>query len=456
MGWLFYGAIVLAISVLIGSHLGRFREAYTEMTGMMAGMTMGMLNGFLLGYSAAAATNSMFWGNAFGIMLGLALGAFFGRAGGLMGIMDGAMGGVMGGSMGAMLAVMVVFPREGLFWTAALLGVIYIAGMVGLVVLIEQSAPGHEALHRLMPLFTRAVATEASEEAEAVSRRASSKSTTSSKERTMERRLVNYYDLLDVYPDALDDEIEEAYLEKLESANDAMAERLERAVIVLTNPQKRRAYDLKLGQSVPAVASSYNRATVRTAPQNAPTHEQVTARPAGTGRSSYGSGNGAAGAIGNGSSSARPQGQGYAQQTAVQARTAQNSKRTKSANAAKGNKERSRQQVRYTRTPQPVQQNTALSISWVTGLVVALVILALGWWAMSGSTGAGARVPSPNSEAATQLEAQAVVAPIGADGKQTLDLVINSNTISYEPSVIKVKQGVPVRFNLSIKGPDPG
>lgn len=169
MIWLLYMAAVLLVSGMVGLHLGRFRAAYTEMTGMMAGMTMGMLNGFLLGFGAAAAASAfslgpaMFWGNAVGIGLGLALGAYFGRAGGLMGVMDGAMGGLMGGSMGAMLAVMLSFPDWALLGTAALLGVVYLAGMFGLVLLIERSAPAHAALHRLAPWFTRAVAAEVAE-----------------------------------------------------------------------------------------------------------------------------------------------------------------------------------------------------------------------------------------------------------------------------------------------------
>ena len=54
------------------------------------------------------------------------------------------------------------------------------------------------------------------------------------------------------------------------------------------------------------------------------------------------------------------------------------------------------------------------------------------------------------------LQAQAVTAPVGADGVQTLDLVVNGTTMSYKPGVIQVKQGVPVRFNLSVEGRDPG
>lgn len=50
--------------------------------------------------------------------------------------------------------------------------------------------------------------------------------------------------------------------------------------------------------------------------------------------------------------------------------------------------------------------------------------------------------------------AQAVAAPV-VDGVQTLDVLLNGDTFQYEPKTIKVKQGVPVRFNLSVKG-DPG
>ncbi len=45
---------------------------------------------------------------------------------------------------------------------------------------------------------------------------------------------------------------------------------------------------------------------------------------------------------------------------------------------------------------------------------------------------------------------------MGADGKQTLDVVLNSATFQYEPKVVKVKQGAPVQFNLSVINGDPG
>jgi hypothetical protein len=235
MGWLLYAVGVLLLSGVIGAHLGRFRAAYTEMTGMMAGMTMGMLNGFLLGYAAAAATmpNGMFWGNLLGILLGLTLGSYFGRAGGLMGVMDGAMGGVMGGSMGAMLAVMLHFPDWAEFWTAVLLASIYLAGMAGLVVLIEQSAPEHAALHRLAPMFTRAVATEVTA-IQAAERVASGQGP------------VNYYEMLDIPVRASVTQIATAYSAYVVDADDHARAVADQALATLTNPQQRARYDREL------------------------------------------------------------------------------------------------------------------------------------------------------------------------------------------------------------------
>jgi plastocyanin len=60
-------------------------------------------------------------------------------------------------------------------------------------------------------------------------------------------------------------------------------------------------------------------------------------------------------------------------------------------------------------------------------------------------------------ETQAQLEQQAVTARIEAGGKQqTADVVLNSATFQYEPKVIKVKKGTPVRFNLSVINGDPG
>ncbi len=61
-----------------------------------------------------------------------------------------------------------------------------------------------------------------------------------------------------------------------------------------------------------------------------------------------------------------------------------------------------------------------------------------------------------SGETQAQLDQIAVVAPVGADGKQTIDVVLDSATFQYKPKAIKVKQGVPVHFNLSVENGDPG
>ncbi len=335
MIWLLYMAAVLLLSGMVGLHLGRFRAAYTEMTGMMAGMMMGMLNGFLLGFGAAAAVTAftlgpaMFWGNMVGIVLGLGLGAYFGRAGGLIGIMDGAMGGVMGGSMGAMLAVMVSFPEWAMLGTAALLGAVYLAGMFGLVLLIEQSAPERAALHRLAPWFTRAVAAEVAEVTAAAAGMAAGGGTTAA------------------------------------------------------------------APARPAVRS--------------PAGLRPVVRPP--------------------VSSAAP--------------------------------------ARLLSVPSPTAQpliwgGIMLAILLVLG---ALVLLTTPRTSTLGSTANGAALPALSGQTDSgatlppafveKLQGQATAAPV-QDGRQTLGVVVNGDTMSYKPSVIKVKVGMPVHFSLSVEGRDPG
>jgi hypothetical protein len=366
--WIIYIAATLLISVLVGMHLGRFRDAYTEMTGMMAGMTMGMLNGFLLGYAAAAITGAMFWGNLFGILMGLSLGAYFGRAGSLMGVMDGAMGGVMGGSMGAMLMVMLVWPPF-IMWTAALLAAIYLAGMFGLVLLIERSAPEHAALHRLMPIFTRAVAIEALEAQGQAS--ATPHSLT----------VPNYYALLDIRPQAHSEEITQAYLKHLATTDETGVQQLEIALSTLTHPARREAYDRLL-------AASKAKATLESPAPEIPTY------------------------------------QARLEQTAEKA-------------------------------------HREAPISWV-GVVtaIAIVVILAGWWLSNQAARPGASsFANPlnlPADFVQNLEAKAAVVPMQADGTQSLDLVVNGDTMSYKPNVIKVQKGVPVHINLSTEGRDPG
>lgn len=518
MGWIIYAVVVLAISGLIGMHLGRFREVYTEMLGMMVGMTMGMLNGFLLGYAAAAVTNSMFWGNLAGILLGLVLGVYFGRPGGLMGVMDGSMGGVMGGSMGAMLSVMVAFPRDAQVWTGALLGGMYVAGMGSLVVLIERSAPGHAAFHRLTPFLARAISMEIAEAVDEAGGRVgaagypastSGRSKAASENQERPRRLVNYYALLGVPQDASSDDIAEAYLARIDNSDDADRDRLERALAALTDSKKRETYDFRLAESqsltsesrivstplsagsngssgradccpppkqkkletgAGAIAASLpptragNEATAKIAPQvPRAVQSAIPPRPAGSSKASQGpqgdqrgsgvrpggSGAGAGGSQNNGARGASP------------AQKQGGSKQAKGGGQRQsGGRAPQKQQVRYSHAP---QERRSSPISWVGGLAALVILVALGWGLMTAAGGAGVRGGSGGSiqsgasgQTLAQLDAQAVVAPVGTDGKQTMDVVLDSAAFQYKPSVIKVKQGVPVHFNLSVINGDPG
>jgi hypothetical protein len=99
-------------------------------------------------------------------------------------------------------------------------------------------------------------------------------------------------------------------------------------------------------------------------------------------------------------------------------------------------------------------ENKVISVPRIGGLLFLLVAGLFGWWALSSSVPAAPAAPTSSEQVA--LEAEAVTAPIGQDGKQTLDLAVNGDTWGYEPNVIKVKQGVPVHINLSTKGADPG
>jgi hypothetical protein len=421
--------IVLIASGVIGLHLGRFREAYTEMTGMMAGMTMGMLNGFLLGYTVAAAaatifagtfigtaTGSLFWGNLAGILLGALMGVYFGRAGGLMGMMDGGMGGVMGGSMGAMLAAMLTFPEGLLLWTGVLLAVVYVVGMGALVVLIEKSAPGHEALHWLAPHFTRAVAEEA-DEAEAA---------------RIGRQMPNYYDFFDVEWGASEAKITDAYLEKLAEGNEEELRWAERALAILTDSRKRDIYDKQLKVSLgrgDCCPPPKRRKSAGDAATPAPTPIATTARSATV------------------TAAVKP------------------AKATVTVPVSTKGKSKSAPQSRQNGQSKPARQSRQVRKEGIGagplmgaalgGLLV--VGLFLVWTLMQGSTlegytDNGSRLPD---DFVAKLETQAVEAPL-SDGKQTLDVAVDAPTMSYNPSVIKVKKGMPVHFNLSAPNGDPG
>lgn len=338
-------------------------------------------------------------------------------------------------------------------------------------------------------MFTRAMAIEASEEAEAAQQSYASHTGANP---SKQRKLVDYYALLDVPRSAGEDHIREAYLAKIDEADEGDWERLERAVDVLTNIKKRQAYDQRLNENQTAQAApaedergdSYtpprqrkpDTAAIMAAASRTATQERSTVRLSTeetrqdgaqgqgplTGRSA-GRGNSASASQARGSqersistSVKGGQARGANQKQADQAgrNSKQGTARQGRINGQRDGQAVREQPVRYTRT----QQQSTLSISWVGGLAILVILGALGWWAVTSINGGGAGPIDPGTQ--SQLEAdlgtQAIVAPIAADGKQTLDLVVDGDTMSYEPKGIKVKQGVPVRFNLSVKGRDPG
>jgi hypothetical protein len=395
MIWILYGVAALAITGLAGFHLARFRHVYTEMNGMMIGMTMGMLNGFLLGYAAAGIFSSMFWGNMLGVLLGTALGIYFGRAGGLMGVMDGGMAGLMGGSMSAMLMLMLVW-RDAIAWTALLLALVYLAGMIGLVVLIEQADPEQAILLPFWSSLTRSSASR------------------SARPSTLRRAPIDdYYTFLGIPLKATGEEITAAYLNQLSIADDATIARAERAYSILTDPKRRAVYDARLAS---------NQAAGDCCPPARAKQPQPVSAP-----------------------------------VSVKQSRAANAKQPHSTKVAAATRPSSR--------PSPRKQPRKESpISWV-GVVVAfgIVTTLVIWWLATQAptsistanafTDNGRSLPA---EFVNKLQAGAVDVPIAADGRQSLPFVVNGTSMSYKPPVLRVKQGVPVHFDLSVEGRDPG
>jgi curved DNA-binding protein CbpA len=477
IGWLLYIGVILAVSGLIGAHLGRFREAYTEMTGMMAGMTMGMLNGFVLGFGSASATNSMFWGNLFGILLGLALGIYFGRPGGLMGIMDGGMGGVMGGSMGAMLSVMIAFPQYGQLLTAALLAVLYLLGMVGLVVLIERSTPGHAALHRLAPFFTRAMAEEAEEVAHRRSERKDRAAGPVGARRgsmevvgehqlpvpgERERRLVDYYALLGVARNATPDDISEAYLLRKSEvegsrgagARRAQAERLERGLELLTDARKRAAYDHKLAESEATIRSSLA--------DTGGTSVLIEGRKSGYGHdlpnfySPARQQKSGSGALPMSAPSASQMSRASQVMEAVerdrlakQPVSRQGTNRANGANVGAQRPSGRRQSSRNSTGQQPVAyaraqgvrhvravQQRSWPISWVGGIAIVLILIALSWWVLSSGNLIGLGAGNGPGRARAKL---GEVASTSLTGSVQLSLSVNPDPPQPGPASFAIR-----------------
>ena len=217
------------------------------------------------------------------------------------------------------------------------------------------------------------------------------------------RRLVDYYRFLGVPQDATTAGIVEAYLGKAQDPDLRVQERAEQALTALSDPATRAAYDQDLAVSQAAHSGAARREAGAPGPRQAGAEKRA------------------------GSVQVRPTGAPVAR------------------NATTG------------RMPlPPAPPATVINLNWRWALAVIPVLLIIGAL-MVGNSNGGSNAGAGRSAAAVSAGtlAQAVPAVVGADGVQTLNVLLNGDTFQYEPKVIKVKQGVPVRFNLSVKG-DPG
>ena len=232
--------------------------------------------------------------------------------------------------------------------------------------------------------------------------------------------------------DASSAEINNAYLEKLAVAAASDLPQLERAIAILSDPIRRRAYDARLRACCPpkkarttaapqaVLAATAPASTIPQTTSRVETRVQVKAQPATNGRTSV---------------------------------------KTKSAQAAPrvGPKQRQQRQQR-TKANQPPISGVGVFMG------VLLVAALLAWWAMLGGRTSSANIDESNlpqmshiGEVPEQaaLEAKAVSAQV-VEGVQTIDMVVIGDSMSYRPDVIKVKQGMPVRVNLTTEGRDAG
>ncbi len=208
---------------------------------------------------------------------------------------------------------------------------------------------------------------------------------------TPPRRLVDYYRFLGVPRDATTDSIVAAYLGKVQDADGPVRERAEQALAVLSHPAHRAAYDRDLAAGQGAAAGG---------PRPAQRAGEMPVRPVGS----------------------RPPG-------------------------VPGRRTGGRT---YVESAPPA---TVINLDWRWALAAIPVLLLLGVLLFGNAKGGGG--PSSGAAVGANTLAQAIPAVIGTDGVQTLNVLVNGDTFQYEPKVIKVKQGVPVHFNLSVKG-DPG
>jgi curved DNA-binding protein CbpA len=207
-------------------------------------------------------------------------------------------------------------------------------------------------------------------------------------------RLVDYYRFLGVPRTAPAEMIVEAYLLKIAEADGRTAQRAERALAVLSDPTTRAAYDQQLAVRPGKAPAEWAPAAARRAGRS-----PAPARPV-----------------------PPPPGRRSAQ------------------------------------VAQPAaSRGSYLSGRWALALIpIAVLILAI-FVLKGGPPGSEDGSSGTYNQAIIgQLSARAVSAALGPDGVQTLDVVVNGDSMSYRPDVIKVKAGVPARFNLTVEGRDPG
>ncbi len=208
------------------------------------------------------------------------------------------------------------------------------------------------------------------------------------------RRLLDYYRCLGVPRNATTEQIVEAYLSKTQDPDLRVQEQAEQALTALSDPATRAAYDRDLAASQAASPGAL--------------HPPIGTRPA---TAEKGAGN-------------------------VQVRPAPATVR----NAA-------------TRRPSPpsLPPPTVINLNWRWALAAIPVLLLIGALLLGNS---GSSAGGTNAAVSAGTLAGAVAAPV-VNGVQTLDILLNGDTFQYEPKAIRVKKGVPVHFNLSVKG-EPG
>ncbi|MDQ2808530.1 MAG: hypothetical protein M3Z04_16720 [Chloroflexota bacterium] len=101
----------------------------------------------------------------------------------------------------------------------------------------------------------------------------------------------------------------------------------------------------------------------------------------------------------------------------------------------------------------PTPPATVINLDWRWALAAIPVLLLIGAL-LFGNSAAQSGSGGNTAAVSARTLAGAVAAPV-VNGVQTLDVLVNGDTFQYEPKAIKVKKGLPVHLNLSVKG-DPG